>query len=765
MGHVTKPVMRWLPATGLSLFVFAVGCAGDRALSWRAQHALGGPHPCAAQPSAAVDAVTSDAPSQGAAAQFQAAGPAPPPAGPVTIAPAPALLSPGILQSKAEVTAVHAKAEGRENLPPPRKVPTDGPATTADGDRLHIKDLDVRDALHMVSLAIPLNIVISPEVGGIITADLQGLSPEETLQAIVKVAHLVAERDQGVVYVYTVAEMAKAAEWERRLPIRVYHLNYIRSTDLERMVQPLLTPKLGKITSSPTNEAGIHTSPVSGGSTPVGVAQPAGNAQPAGGTQPVSNGQPAGAQGTTGGNALAGDDVVIVQDQEAVLQNIDRIVAQVDVQPPQVVIDVKIMSVELDKTHELGVNFGVLDSSLGLLGVVGNGSLLNAAAGFTPAGVVSAGGQVAGGSTGGQVAGGSTGFAENSHGLKLGVVNKNVTGFIKALDTIGKTEVLACPQLTVLNKQEGEFQLGDRLGYRTLTQNGTSTIESIDFLNVGTLLHVRPFIYSNGTIRMLIHPERSTGQVVNDIPQSNTSEVTTQVIVPDGMTIVIGGLMENEDDDHRSGVPGLMNLRWIGALFRQHTQSSTKKELIVLLTPRIWNPQVLPGPVPPASCPVPPSPVVQTAVSEPVPAEPQPPCVQLYLRQSPEPVRVSEEAVYEIVVVNAGPKALQGVALSAALAPGLQAQGTEGPTGAQISDHRVVYQLLAELAPQAQTVYRIRARATAAGPQSIQVQLSSLSLPSSHHAEHETTVLAAAPVPLGPPQAVWRKAASSPFSH
>src|SRR5205807_2345299 len=118
------------------------------------------------------------------------------------------------------------------------------------------------------------------------------------------------------------------------------------------------------------------------------------------------------------------------------------------VQPPQVVIEAEILSVELDKTHELGVNFGVLDGGRGLLSVVGSGAVLNAAAGFTPAGVVTAGGQVSGG---------TNGFGQDNHGLKVGVTRNNVTGFIKALDTVGKTEILARPQLMVINKQLAEF--------------------------------------------------------------------------------------------------------------------------------------------------------------------------------------------------------------------------------------------------------------------------------------------------------------------
>src|SRR5439155_24925787 len=137
------------------------------------------------------------------------------------------------------------------------------------------------------------------------------------------------------------------------------------------------------------------------------------------------------------------------------------------------------------------------------------------------------------------------------------------------IETIGKVEVLATPRLLVLNKQPAELQLGDRLGYATFSQSLVSTVQQVQFLNVGTLLRVRPFISSDGMVRMEIHPERSTGVVVNNIPQTNTSEVTTNVMVPDGSTIVIGGLMENQRTRNQGGVPILSDLPWVGALFRE----------------------------------------------------------------------------------------------------------------------------------------------------------------------------------------------------
>jgi type II secretory pathway component GspD/PulD (secretin) len=280
---------------------------------------------------------------------------------------------------------------------------------------------------------------------------------------------------------------------------------------------------------------------------------------------------------------MAGGEVVIVQDEEPVLREIDQLISQLDVQPPQVLIEAVILTVTLNKDQEFGVNFGVVDAARSLLGVVGNGATLNTTLGFGPAKVLTAGGQVAGNS--------NTGFAADEHGLKFGFIDNNVQGFLRALQTIGRLEVLATPRLLVLNKQLAELQLGQLLGYTTFSQSQVSTVQSVQFLPVGTLLRVRPFISTDGMVRMEVHPERSSGQVINNIPQTDTTEVTTNVMVPDGATIVIGGLMENNDNKQEAGLPILGDLPCLGFLFRQRQHTHLKRELVVLLTPRIWNPR------------------------------------------------------------------------------------------------------------------------------------------------------------------------------
>ena len=91
---------------------------------------------------------------------------------------------------------------------------------------------------------------------------------------------------------------------------------------------------------------------------------------------------------------------------------------------------------------------------------------------------------------------------------------------------------------------------------------------------------------------MEIHPENSTG-VLNTagVPQTTGAHVTTNVMIPDGRTVVIGGLIEADRTYTKYGIPVLCDIPWIGGLFRQTVDTPVRKEMIVILTPHIWNPK------------------------------------------------------------------------------------------------------------------------------------------------------------------------------
>ncbi|MGA7699437.1 MAG: type II and III secretion system protein, partial [Thermoguttaceae bacterium] len=267
-------------------------------------------------------------------------------------------------------------------------------------------------------------------------------------------------------------------------------------------------------------------------------------------------------------------------DYEDVLKKIDRVIAEIDVQPAQVLIETVIMQVSLTKNMDLGASFAVLDDAGKTLGQIGNGAALNAGAGFSPATVVTTAGQVV------------TGFAVPENGLKFGFVGQNGTAFVRALESKADTKVLAAPRLLVLNKQSAEVQLGAQLGFQNQTTTQTSTSATFQQIPIGTVLDLRPYISSDGTIRLEIHPQRATGNIdTNNIPQTYTAQVSTNVMIPDGQTLVIGGLIDSEVDKSWDGVPFLSRIPLLGYLFRHTNDQLKRSELVVVVTPHICRTQ------------------------------------------------------------------------------------------------------------------------------------------------------------------------------
>lgn len=477
---------------------------------------------------------------------------------------------------------------------------------------LHTDELDVRQLLELMSRQSGLNILVSPKVSGNITANFEKISPDELLRSVLKLANLVEKVEGNVHFIYAKDELKDQTEtkMKEKIVTKVYRLNYVRADEMMVMITPFLSVDVGRkrfsttanylfgVSEASTLSAGglgvTGTGGMGTGMAGMGMAGAgmAGAAAP-GGAGTVQRGtQPA-----TGGLSLAGQDVLVIQDYESNLKIIDQIVEKIDVPPVQVLIEAVIISVQLTKDKQLGVNFAVVDNLGRQLGTIGTGFQLNSNVGFNPAQVLTAAGKIATGAATGAAGAAAAvidpnGFASDSNGIKYGFISNNVTGFVRAIETLGSTKVLASPRILVLNKQRAEIQLGSRLGFKSITtQNYIGTTQGIQFLNTGTLLRLRPFVSDDGMIRMEIHPERSTGSVdaTTGLPSAQTAELTTNVMVPNGTTLVIGGLMEDEDDYLQQGLPGLSRVPLLGALFGLKDKLDQRRELVVLLTPHVWT--------------------------------------------------------------------------------------------------------------------------------------------------------------------------------
>ena len=441
-----------------------------------------------------------------------------------------------------------AEQDERTTSSPPPQLPARDPVLKArpsegqpESFSLQIQDADISEVLDMLGQLSGLNILVGTGVSGKVTANLENVTIDEALHAILRSLGFVFQKEGNFIFVLTSTDAEARKKLERKIVTKVYRPNYISVADLKELITPLMTETIGKMAVTKPPEMGISTD-----------------------------------SEKAGADSITQQDALLVQDYAEVIEEIDGVVDEMDVPPAQVVIEAMIMSVTLDDDMEFGVNFALLNDSLDNLGVVGNGSALNVANAMpdgTNAALVPAAGQ----------------FLADTAGLKYGAISENAGVFINALETIADTNLVASPQLRVLNKQKAQLIIGDRISYKTLAFNGTQTVEEVSFLDSGTKLLFRPYIAPDGLIRMAIHPERSSAVIdpLTGLPNQKTTEVTTNVMVRDGHTIVIGGLIEEQVSENYQRVPLLGALPLIGPAFRSKTEEVNRTELIVLITPRI----------------------------------------------------------------------------------------------------------------------------------------------------------------------------------
>ncbi len=250
-------------------------------------------------------------------------------------------------------------------------------------------------------------------------------------------------------------------------------------------------------------------------------------------------------------------ETIIVEDLPIYLARIERYISQLDVPPRQVMIEVQILEVDLKDDARHGVNFEVLsqiaDSELSI-----------------------------------RTRGLANSLAPQAFFLEL--TGGDLTGLVEALKNTTDAKTLASPRILALNGQESRIQIGQQLGFRVTTTTETSTLESVEFIDVGVVVRVTPHITRDGQVLMRIRPEVSSGQVNPDtgLPEEETTEVETDVLLPDGQGIIIGGLIQEKDTNIQSKVPLLGDLHYVGALFQRRQVMKSRSEVIVALVPHVF---------------------------------------------------------------------------------------------------------------------------------------------------------------------------------
>ena len=177
----------------------------------------------------------------------------------------------------------------------------------------------------------------------------------------------------------------------------------------------------------------------------------------------------------------------------------------------------------------------------------------------------------------------------------VGTVGDDVRAVINALATQSKAKVIAAPHILVTDNREARIQVGQQVPIVTSETYGSTTVapqRTIQYKDIGIILKVTPQVNESGLVSLDLAQEVSTYSTIElGIADKtiilNKAEATTNVVVKDGETIVIGGLIREDADKSRTGVPWLSKIPLFGYLFGNTTDNERRQEIIILLTPRV----------------------------------------------------------------------------------------------------------------------------------------------------------------------------------
>ena len=251
---------------------------------------------------------------------------------------------------------------------------------------------------------------------------------------------------------------------------------------------------------------------------------------------------------------------LVIKTSRGDMQRITQVISELDKRPAQVLVEVAIMDVQGDSSQILGIGPNT---------TLPNGSTI-------------------------KQKGMANTFAEGTQGMFVNLIEGNFNVLLEALQSNQNIDLLATPKILAVNHKKATIITGQRLGFRTTTSStdGNFVSEGVDFLDVGTKLSFTPHIANNGDITMEIKPEVSEGTVSDDgIPNEDSTEAETTVLVRDGQTVLIGGLIREKNVQTVTGVPLLSDIPFLGDFFKKNSTERVKKETIVLITPRLVTPE------------------------------------------------------------------------------------------------------------------------------------------------------------------------------
>jgi type IV pilus assembly protein PilQ len=353
-------------------------------------------------------------------------------------------------------------------------------------------------------------------------------------------------------YTKTLQSFLTETPRERRPITKIFYLKYISPQEFIKMIEPL------------RSEAGVI---LSGGGFKVETTPQ--QSQPTAGQQTQTQVQ------TAPTPILKEFNAVMITDYPEVIENImDRFKEYISEEPVRIRIEARITEVSEEALRELGINWSALFSNARVPEAWSGGAGSNVGVGSLPSWWS------------------NPGLSPTPGGIAIFTYQKGMLNAlnlrISALERIAAIKNIAKPSVLTINGQKATIKQGIQVPYQSTAAVGSATVSTIQFKDVVLQLDVTPIISPDGRIMMEIELKRDTIGIQTPVgPAINTKEVKTKVIVEDGQTIVIGGVIDDQNNTTNEGIPGLVRVPLLKYLFGQERVNTRNSELLIFITPLI----------------------------------------------------------------------------------------------------------------------------------------------------------------------------------
>lgn len=402
---------------------------------------------------------------------------------------------------------------------------------------VEFKDADINDVFRVLALKGNVSIVADPDVKGLVTVQITDVSWERVLDVICRTYGYAYEREANIIRVTTLGKQG-----QENLITEVFALNYAKATDVATAVSEMRSDR-GKIRYDSRS------------------------------------------------------NLVIVTDIPTNIYKIGKVIDRLDTITPQVTIEAKIIEVTLNDDQDLGIKWNASYSA----------NMSKRPTTFPwPANNVGKkldnympkGNKIDDFPTVSQPAF-KLGTADD---FNFGILDGSAfTLLLEAIQTNSKTTILSNPRITTLDNEPAQIHVGTSWPIANYSYNEETdrfVITGWDYKSYGILLKVTPTINKNGYITLKLHPEISDKQEEIDFQGARVPVLTTQttdatVMIKDGHTLVIGGLLKNKKVMTKTKVPFLGDIPILGLLFTHKSEQIVKKDLLIFITPHIISEQTL----------------------------------------------------------------------------------------------------------------------------------------------------------------------------